>query len=49
MGLEPKPLTPELEASASAAADVYADMLMAKYAQRLADVAPDALQDDLSG
>ena len=48
MGLEPKPLTPELEASASAAADVYADMLMAKYAQRLADVAPDALHDDLT-
>jgi L-ribulose-5-phosphate 4-epimerase len=48
MGLEPKPLSPDLEASASAAADVYADMLMAKYAARLADAVPEALHDDLS-
>ena len=48
MGLPGKPLTPEMAASASAAADVYADMLMGHYARRLAAHDPLALVDDLS-
>lgn len=48
MGLTGKPLLPEFEASAGAAADVYADMLMGKYAQRLLALDPLALVDDLS-
>ena len=43
-----KPLLPEFEASAAAAADVYADMLMGKYARRLVERDPLALVDDLS-
>jgi ribulose-5-phosphate 4-epimerase/fuculose-1-phosphate aldolase len=48
LGLEGKPLLPEFEASAAAAADVYADMLMVRYARRLAERDPLALVDDLS-
>jgi hypothetical protein len=48
MGLVGTPLAPELEASASAAADVYADILVAHYARRIAAVAPGALRDDLT-
>ena len=48
LGLDVTPLAPELEASASAAADVYAEMLMTQYARRLRDRAPDALVDKLT-
>jgi ribulose-5-phosphate 4-epimerase/fuculose-1-phosphate aldolase len=48
LGLPGKPLRPEFEASAAAAADVYADMLMASYARRLVERQPLALVDDLS-
>jgi len=48
LGLPGKPLLPEFEASASAAAGVYADMLMGHYARRLLDRDPLALVDDLS-
>jgi ribulose-5-phosphate 4-epimerase/fuculose-1-phosphate aldolase len=48
LGLPGKPLLPEFAASAAAAADVYADMLMGKYARRLSDRDPLALVDDLS-
>ena len=48
MGLEGTPLAPELEASASAAADVYADILMTHYVRRIAAIAPEALRDDLT-
>jgi ribulose-5-phosphate 4-epimerase/fuculose-1-phosphate aldolase len=48
MGFPGKPLLPEFEASAAAAADVYAGMLMAKYAERLAARDPLALIDDLT-
>jgi ribulose-5-phosphate 4-epimerase/fuculose-1-phosphate aldolase len=48
LGLPGKPLLPEFEASASAAADVYADMLMHHYARRLVERDPLALIDDLS-
>ena len=49
LGVPGKPLLPEFEASAAAAADIYADMLMGKYARRLVDRDPLALVDDLSG
>ena len=45
MGLTGKALRPEFEASAGRAADVYADMLLAGYARRLADRDPRALVD----
>jgi hypothetical protein len=48
LGLEGKPLLPEFEASAAAAADVYAGMLMVRYARRLTERDPLALVDDLS-
>jgi hypothetical protein len=48
MGLAGKPLLPEFEASASASADVYADMLMGHYARRLLALDPLALGDALS-
>jgi len=48
MGLAGKPLLPEFEASAGAAAGVYADMLMGHYARRLLDRDPLALVDHLS-
>lgn len=48
LGMPGKPLLPEFEASASAGADVYADMLMRGYARRLAGRDPLALIDDLS-
>jgi ribulose-5-phosphate 4-epimerase/fuculose-1-phosphate aldolase len=48
LGLPGKPLRPEFEASAAAAADVYADMLMRNYARRLVERHPLALVDDLS-
>src|SRR5690349_18657989 len=48
MGLPGKPLLPEFAASASASADVYADMLMHHYARRLVARDPLTLVDDLS-
>ena len=48
LGLPGKPLLPEFEASASAAADVYGDMLVHHYARRLVERDPLALVDDLS-
>ena len=48
MGLPGKALRPEYEASASASANVYADMLMGHYARRLVARDPLALVDDLS-
>jgi ribulose-5-phosphate 4-epimerase/fuculose-1-phosphate aldolase len=48
LGVPGKPLRPEFEASAASGADLYADMLIAKYAQRLLEHDPLALVDDLS-
>jgi L-fuculose-phosphate aldolase len=48
MGFEPKPLAPELEASAAAAAEMYAEVLLAKHAGLLAAADPDALRDDIT-
>jgi ribulose-5-phosphate 4-epimerase/fuculose-1-phosphate aldolase len=48
MGVEPKALAPELEASAAAVADPYAEMLLSKYASILQRVAPEALRDDIT-
>jgi ribulose-5-phosphate 4-epimerase/fuculose-1-phosphate aldolase len=48
MGLEGKPLLPEFAASASASADVHADLLMVHYARRLVERDPLALIDELS-
>lgn len=48
LGLPGKPLRPEFEVSAAAAADVYADLLMQNYARRLVARDPVALVDDLT-